>query len=54
MPVVLGVDPDDVSLTAWELRDARYVEVARVVGDEAFETRQPYPLRIVGVDLLDD
>jgi Uma2 family endonuclease len=53
-PAYWVVDPDDVSLTAWELHDGQYVEVARVRGDEVFESRRPYPLRVVPADLLDD
>jgi Uma2 family endonuclease len=48
------VDPDQVTLTAWELHDGQYVEVARVTGDEVFEARHPYPVRVVPADLLDD
>lgn len=48
------VDPDGVSLTVWELHDGRYDEVARVVGPEVFEARQPYPVRVCPADLLDD
>jgi Uma2 family endonuclease len=46
------VDPDDPTLTAWELQDGRYVEVARVSGDEAFEATHPFPVEIVPSDLL--
>lgn len=47
------VDPLEPSLTAWELRDGAYVEVARVSGDQPFEAVLPYPLRIVPSELLD-
>lgn len=48
------VDPQDISLTAWELHDGRYVEVARVVGREVFEARSPYVMRVVPESLLDE
>jgi hypothetical protein len=41
------VDPDDASLTAWELVDGRYVEVAHVVGTDAFTATRPYAVEIV-------
>jgi Uma2 family endonuclease len=47
------VDPLEPSLTAWELRDGSYVEVARVRGDEPFDATLPFPVRIVPAQLLD-
>ncbi len=47
------VDPDEPSLTAWELRDGEYVEVARVLGDEQFTTTAPYPVTITPAQVLD-
>lgn len=46
------MDPDEVSLTAWELRDGAYVEVARVVGADTFAGRAPYAVEIVPEDLV--
>lgn len=46
------VDPDGPRLTAWELADGRYVEVANVSGDESFQATNPFPVRIVPSDLL--
>lgn len=46
------IDPLELELTAFELHDCRYVEVAHVAGDEPFEAVQPYPVRIVLTDLL--
>jgi len=40
------IDPDVPSLTAWELRDAAYVEVAAVSGNETFEASLPFPVRV--------
>jgi Uma2 family endonuclease len=40
------VDPDMPSLTAWELRGDRYVEVAAVKGDETFEASLPFPVSV--------
>ena len=44
------VDPDAPSLTAWDLVDGAYVEVAAVVGVETFEARLPpgVGLEVVG------
>lgn len=46
------VDPDVPSLTAWELRDGRYVEVAEVTGDETFHAEIPYPVDITPSTLV--
>jgi Uma2 family endonuclease len=46
------VDPDEPSLTAWDLHDGRYVEVASVVGSEQYDARQPYPVSIRPRDLV--
>lgn len=50
---VVDPDPDAPSLTAWELRDGRYVEVARVVGQERFTGRTPYDVVISPAQLLE-
>jgi Uma2 family endonuclease len=47
------VDPDEPSLTAWELRGGEYAEVALVVGDQEFAALTPYPVRITPTRLLD-
>lgn len=39
-------DPDRPSITAYELRDGRYVQAAHVEGDEVFETERPYPFSV--------
>lgn len=41
------VDPLAKRLVAWELRDGAYVQVADVSGDEAFEAKVPFPVRVV-------
>jgi Uma2 family endonuclease len=41
------VDPDEVGLTAWELVDGRYVEVAHVVGADRFTATRPYAVEVV-------
>lgn len=46
------VDPDVPSLTAWELREGRYVEVAAVTGDETFHAEIPYPVDITPSTLI--
>jgi Uma2 family endonuclease len=47
------IDPDEPSLTAWELQGERYVEVAHVAGDQEFAARTPYPVTVSPVRLLD-
>jgi Uma2 family endonuclease len=55
VPSYWVVDPLDPSLTVFELdsKGFRYNLVAEVKGDMAFEATQPFPVRIVPVDLLD-
>lgn len=48
------VDPVGPTLTAYELQDGRYAEVARVSDDESWTATAPYPVTIVPRDLLDD
>jgi Uma2 family endonuclease len=40
-------DPDEPSLTILRLVDGRYVEVAKVTGDEPYEASYPFPVTIV-------
>lgn len=47
------VDLDEPSVLAWELREGRYVEVARVVGDDPFRATQPFPVTVVPSALVD-
>lgn len=47
------VDPDALALTAWELRDDAYVEVAQVSGDNEYAARSPYPVSLRPADLVD-
>lgn len=47
------ITPEEPTLIAFELDEAGiYHQVAEVKGEEAFETRRPFPVRIVPVDLL--
>lgn len=46
------VDPDEPSVTAWELRDGRYEEAGHAVGEEVLELTLPYPVRIVPAELV--
>lgn len=45
-------DPDAEILTVLELADGRYVERAVVKGDDAFDARLPFPVRVVPSELL--
>lgn len=40
------VDPDRPSLTAWELQDGGYVQVAHVEGAQVFRTDRPFPVEV--------
>jgi Uma2 family endonuclease len=37
------LDPEQQTLVAWDLSDGRYVETARLGGDEVFSTDRPFP-----------
>jgi Uma2 family endonuclease len=47
------IDPERVELTAWELVDGAYVQVADVSGPDAFHATKPFPVTVVPADLLD-
>jgi len=47
VPVYWIIDPDVPSLTVFRLQDGRYVEEARVEGDEVYETTVPFPVRVI-------
>ena len=40
------VDPDEPSLTVWELHDGEYAEIAHVVGDDTFAASLPFPVDV--------
>lgn len=46
------VDPDRPAITAWQLIDGGYVEVASAEADQAFRVAVPFPLEIVPSDLV--
>lgn len=45
------LDPDALSLRAWELREGAYVEVASVVGEETFRAELPFPVDLTPAEL---
>lgn len=47
------VDPDKPSVTAWDLQDDRYVEVAQVAGVDEHAFERPYPFTLSPQRLLD-
>ena len=47
------VDPDEPSLTVWQLQQGTYVEVAHAVGTERADVDAPYPLTVCPADLID-
>jgi len=40
------VDPEGPALTAWDLRDGEYAEVAHVIGDEAYAASLPFDVLV--------
>ncbi len=44
---IVTPDAEHPSLTAYELRDGKYVQVTLVAGDERFEAAQPFPVTVV-------
>ncbi len=46
------VDPAELSLRAFELRQGVYAEVANVAGDEQWTSETPYAVTIVPAELL--
>jgi Uma2 family endonuclease len=53
VPSYWVVDPKDLRLIAWELRDGDYVEVADISGDESWTATSPYQVTIIPGRLLD-
>lgn len=47
------VDPIDFTLTAWDLLDGVYVEVAHVTGDEEYAATSPFDVTVVPAQLRD-
>lgn len=45
-------DRDKPSITAYELRDGKYVETAHVEGDAVFRTERPYPFSVTPQQLV--
>ncbi|WP_241995117.1 Uma2 family endonuclease [Kribbella sp. VKM Ac-2568] len=46
------LEPDEAVLTVLELVDGRYVERVVVRGDEVFEAKLPFPVRVVPSELV--
>lgn len=40
------VDPDELTLTAWDLVDGTYVETAHVTGDQEYAATSPFPVAV--------
>ena len=53
IPSYWVVDPDELRLIAWKLRDGRYVEVADVADGDDWHTRTPFELTISPARLRD-
>jgi Uma2 family endonuclease len=52
-PAYWVIDPDEPSLTVWELRDGIYVEVAQVEGEANVTASVPYDVTITPARLVD-
>jgi Uma2 family endonuclease len=52
-PSFWTVDPNTLELTAWELVDGAYDQVAKVAGDEEFRATTPFPVTVRPGRLLD-
>lgn len=48
------VDPQEPSLTAWDLVDGRYVEAAQVRDDQPYAATRPFAVTVVPRDLVAD
>ncbi len=46
------VDPHEPSLTAWQLVDAAYVEIAHVEGEQTATVEQPFAVQVRPSDLI--
>ncbi|MEJ7832186.1 MAG: Uma2 family endonuclease [Nocardioides sp.] len=46
-PAYWVIDPLAATLTAWELENGVYVQVAQVAGDEVFAAARPFPVEVV-------
>jgi Uma2 family endonuclease len=53
VPAYWVVDPEELSLQAWELLDGLYVEVARVGGSDEWTAATPYAVTVVPARLAD-
>ena len=47
-----AVDLDEPSITGWLLRDRRWADERRAVGDEPFVAEQPFPVTVAPSALL--
>jgi Uma2 family endonuclease len=47
------IDPQQPAMIVFELDDGRYRQVAEVTGDDAYEARHPFPVRVVPAELQD-
>jgi Uma2 family endonuclease len=47
------VDPVDLTLTAWDLTDGTYTQVAHVTGDQEYAAAQPFPVTVTPSRLRD-
>ena len=53
-PAFWVLDPELPALTAWNLQDAEYAQVANVLGDETYEAVLPFPVTVSPARLVAD
>jgi Uma2 family endonuclease len=51
-PAYWVLDPEQPALTAWELQDGAYVEVAHVPNEQIVDLQQPFPVSVSPAQLL--
>lgn len=52
VPSYWVIDPDTGDLTAWELTDGAYVEIASITRDQTWQATQPFEITLTPNDLL--
>ena len=53
-PAYWVIDADVPEVTAWELHDGAYVEIATVTGDREYRAELPYPVTVVPERLVSE
>jgi hypothetical protein len=48
-----AIDPLEPSIICWELRDGRYIEIAKAAGAEPVTLAAPFPVTLAPTELID-